>query len=1000
MSLDYTVSYAGIPLLVDTAKVLRQSPIIALPGQIQKQDQIRKQQPEIDLIDELNRLISFNYLQDFYVPTYYHNRNLGAVARPSHFGPQPGPTVQIGDFYYPTGATRWSVYRGLATSSMVAALLKAVGSSTVNGVSVPAWNSAQFIMEQNPISPNNPTNNATNYTLKTNLYMLPPRPLAEHGNQFDGLYLITLVDERYQGQYLPISFHITNTTTWDDLISQLAVAQNIQISYAPIPAAYGQPSSDSQLWMNQETVGPVFDAIAANLGRVVVRNLDGTYKLQTYEQAQQQVVTNRGVATSVVRFAGGDIFNSGAQKLKAGDLTPSRNAVIPANVQVTFPKYVIGNDPVPHYLNSRYASPRPTTWYEESYGEIYQVTIPVGSGGPAVSGLVGFSGYTHVIHTTAKALYSGELQAASGNIPLNASGGNISGGFTSGLSNWVVSGNGIATGYNLSGSKVFGAVTSGITSIATLANKIAQDYYYSQSLEALDEVYPGIFVWVPEGIHDIVWKYSSRERQATTRVLKRLWNVVIREMQHSTPLTSYASGNTNVPGVGGPSVSQTWIDQSGNNVYGVNCVSVIGGIVSGQLYSGGVQEVFLTIPVQSGGGTTPSSGQPWTAGYIDNSLLISGMLLLQFDGSGFILSGNQTNDSVQVYHNYGLSGDIQPVQLVGSPGTLGKVARADHIHPMSGAIQSGMIASGITIPVSLLSGSQQYITLASGTNQYVVINSGTQNYYILGSGNYIAGINKDCTQFTNPWLLGVANNSYSGYRYGRILLTNWSSGPQTSGTTLISGAPFCSGLSGVVNRFIGQLDWQGQRTYHSTPNLWFGPQPDLELVDTTTVSWSGGVDSGVQTLLLKPNVNSGTVYPVPVVTYSTQLLGSTYTITTTMANIGLSINLPSAGTYLLIAALHWTVNYANSFIDGVITAQLYDGTFVVSNSDQELVNISISATTGTSIGETSTISIPYTATGAVTINVQAQENTTTGSVMTIDAGGAAFVTSLTYIRIA
>ncbi len=120
-------------------------------------------------------------------------------------------------------------------------------------------------MSQNPLSPDNPEDDESQYTIQTKLYMLPPRPLAEHGSAFDGLFLLTLVDERYQGQYQPITFKITNTTTWDALIQKLAQAQKIAINYEPIPASYGRPDPDSQLWLNEETVGAVFDAVAANI---------------------------------------------------------------------------------------------------------------------------------------------------------------------------------------------------------------------------------------------------------------------------------------------------------------------------------------------------------------------------------------------------------------------------------------------------------------------------------------------------------------------------------------------------------------------------------------------------------------------------------------------------------------------------------------------------------------------------------------------------------------
>ncbi len=509
MAFSYLLDYAGVPFCLDEGKVFRMS---MKPPSTEVESSLgpKKYQPLSDLIDELDRLLPFCYLDDFGPQVEELGHNLNALAVQQYSNKFPNPQVKIGDWYYPSGATRWSVFRGLATSSQVSAMMLAVGASTPQ----------IFTMRAAPVSPDNPTGSDTNYTLSSPMYMLPPRPLAEHGGRFDGLYLVTLVDERYYWQYAPISLRVNKDTTWALLLSQLVTVLGITLTVDPIATAYSTPEPDSQLWTNQENAGILLDTVGYNIGRKLVRYLDGTFELQTASKAQAIATANRGNASTVVRLAGGDIFNSDPTS-KAGDLSLSQDFVLPAAVSVSFPKYVVGNDPVPHFFNTRYQNQRPTTWYENSYGDSFELIVPITSGGLNTSGHVGTSATVHAVHSTAKALYSGEFNTNSG-FPLNTSG------------------------------------------LLSLSLQIATDYYDWQGNYALDESFPGTFNWVAEGLNDIIWTYSARARRACTRVMQTIWNQIIKEMQHSAhPL----AGFTNIPpGVGGHSVSQTIRDSqlSGN----------------------------------------------------------------------------------------------------------------------------------------------------------------------------------------------------------------------------------------------------------------------------------------------------------------------------------------------------------------------------------------------------------------------------------------------------
>lgn len=557
----YELSFAGVPFCLDTAKVV-------CLGQGQGEAPVpTKHQPMTDLVDELNKMLPFQYLQDFGLPGDYPGRDLSAIAYRSQIGPYPNPSIQIGDWYYPTTASRWSVFRGLATSLQVKEMVEAVNFKPVSfSVSSPFSSTvgtvpAEFVMHADPtITPTLTRSNdlavnllfgaqnpATKYRLSSLMYMLPPRPLAEHGSRFDGLYLVTLVDERYFYQYSPVSLKVTKGTTWNNLVEQCGNALGTVIGFVDIPGVFGAPEPDSHLWSTMENATILLDAIAYNVGDVIVRLLDGSLKfLYTYE-SQTIAKANRGAASQVLRLAGGEIFNSGI--LYEGNLRNlPRNQPIPEFVNVTYPKYVIGDDPVPHFLNARYLNPRPTCWFEESFGEDFTVTVPLLSGNEVfeqnvllrdffpMSGITGVPGYAHTIHNTAKAIYSGERQAFTEE-PLNVSG------------------------------------------LISLSMELASNWWDWQTMEALDEIYPGTYQWIPEGYHDIIWTYSARAGRACTRVMKTQWNQGVKEMQHSTPPPAQfqslitagpEEGRPDGPwipaGVGGPSVAQTIRDKFANDL--------------------------------------------------------------------------------------------------------------------------------------------------------------------------------------------------------------------------------------------------------------------------------------------------------------------------------------------------------------------------------------------------------------------------------------------------
>ena len=336
--------------------------------------------------------------------------------------------------------------------------------------------------------------------------MLPPACVGETQGTADGLYLVTLVDERFFFGGVPVTLNLSDSPTWAAVLTTIGTALGITVTVDPtVPAVYERPAPDSQFWTNRQEAVTLLDAVAANLGCTFVRSLAGAYALVRHATSSSIAATNAGKFG--LRTAGGDYFHP-ASGLPTGSLWAARNPVTPAAVNVVFPYYVAGDDPVPHVLNPRYTADRPTSMHEESLAASYTLAVPVSSGGSFVSGVTGVGQET--IHVAGKAVLSSEYLLGS---PSNASG------------------------------------------VLSLAMAVAGDRYAYVGGTSLDVVAPGTLSLLMDGTHDIVWTYSARKKQATTRMVRCPWTATVDRMQHDAP---YTSGLINDRvGAGGKSVAQT-----------------------------------------------------------------------------------------------------------------------------------------------------------------------------------------------------------------------------------------------------------------------------------------------------------------------------------------------------------------------------------------------------------------------------------------------------------
>ena len=657
MAFSFELTYAGVGFCLDDAAVFRMEPRGRLPQA--GHEPVRRYQPATCIRDEIERRFPDLYRQDIDAdPLTFRERD--SLASPRAEG-QDHLRPRLGDWYYPTSASSWSVFRGWASSTQVKAMVAATGGS----------GPSEFVMASTP------TNDDVNarHRVESDLYMLPPRPLGEDNGGEDGLYLVTLVDERYYWRFRPCRLEIRRGVTWASAIETVRESLGITLTVPAVPEVYTAPEPDSQLWNELGNPAALLDALASNVGLTVVRKLTGAYELMDYAASAALARSNRNDALRALRPAGGQIFSSGGQGIVAGNLMPARNAVAPASVRVSFPAYVVTDDPVPHSLNARTNAQRPSCWWEDTTGGEVSMTVPISSGNaaapsgyPVVGGLSGTGVVT--LYSLAKAYLSGEQNfkvsgLLSGGYPL--SGFDLSGAVSGALVSGTTPVSGGLSGRLLSGVSPISGVLSGhadvanLSGLTSLAVALAGNLYASQAGFSLDEAYAGIFAWEPEGIHDVIWTYSDKGGGAITRATRPVWNRFPTRFQHTAPASipaysgiAYASGRSGYDplppkGVGGPSVAQSWRSFSHSGA--------IQTVLSETLLSGAMVAAFIKIdhfPTQNrwrgtvgaeailfegtSGGFKVYSGSHITSGLLSGGFPISG-IVSSGSLSGSVISG-------------------------------------------------------------------------------------------------------------------------------------------------------------------------------------------------------------------------------------------------------------------------------------------------------------------------------------------------------------------------
>ena len=119
MTLRYSLTFNGVPFVADEGIGFRPDYPSDQIWLNKPARSLERQIPLQDLMDEIDRRMPFDYLKDFSIPATWQGRNLGGLAHSNIPQQSPCPQLHVNDWWYPHGAQRFSVFRGLTLSNMV-----------------------------------------------------------------------------------------------------------------------------------------------------------------------------------------------------------------------------------------------------------------------------------------------------------------------------------------------------------------------------------------------------------------------------------------------------------------------------------------------------------------------------------------------------------------------------------------------------------------------------------------------------------------------------------------------------------------------------------------------------------------------------------------------------------------------------------------------------------------------------------------------------------------
>ncbi len=371
------------------------------------------------------------------------------------------PKPALNQLYYPCTASQWAEGYFLLDAAGYQQYLQSIGSPGSSGPQ-------PFVA-----TVDDPTTGQPASTFKTNLYALPPRPICGTSQP---AYILPLVDERYFWSLNGVDLTLPSSYsqwTWSQLYTTIATALQITLTNDAISSNYLNPCEDCAL-DEQGGIAPILlDAVAANVGQVIVRNYDSTYKAMSAQTSNTTVYQNYQKQLQSGGQIAGDLFFDFDQD---GNLTPDNtlNALLPSKVIVYFPKVIGGA-----YLNPRCAR----VPFPQTQGDMIPYTVNLNVQ-PTYqeAGIIG-NGQTKVFYETCPAVLNAANQQTPNN---NATLGNLSG-------------------------------------------QIALDYW-DWLWSGFDMTFGGSVPWTPEGSHNLILTF--KDKKITTRVRRLPWNGGPDQMLH------------------------------------------------------------------------------------------------------------------------------------------------------------------------------------------------------------------------------------------------------------------------------------------------------------------------------------------------------------------------------------------------------------------------------------------------------------------------------------
>lgn len=196
-----------------------------------------------------------------FAPRYSPSLGLASVPFRAHLPPGP---VRVGRLHYPWGASRFAVGHFLVDSGTLGAIRAYCQNDSAS------YRAAPLVLD-----------GGDGVSITTDLWMLPARPLAQINNE-PGLWLLTLVDERYFWWLTAAS--VSAQSTWALLYAAIGTALGVTIEAETVASAYLTPPAE--LAGSYPALPLLLDAVATSVGHRIVRLWDGTIKAQSATTAR------------------------------------------------------------------------------------------------------------------------------------------------------------------------------------------------------------------------------------------------------------------------------------------------------------------------------------------------------------------------------------------------------------------------------------------------------------------------------------------------------------------------------------------------------------------------------------------------------------------------------------------------------------------------------------------------------------------------------------------